>query len=270
MTEESNGPRYTVGAVPYLNAWLLIHRFQEEDCGVTVHVDIPSRLTPPLLEGRLDAALVPSFDFLLHDDFVLLPDIAIGCRGPVESVRLFSWAPLPEVRSVVADDASRTSVALLRIVFAERFGHSLHIRSVTDPLAEAADADAVLLIGDRAMRGLDTPTVLDLGAAWSELTDLPFVFAGWTFRAGADLGDLPAMLRDAHAYGMQHLEALAQRAHDTLGLSLEGATRYLRDAIDYSFTDEHEQGLVRFAELCVRHRLLTHMPRIHIYEPILA
>ena len=55
-------------------------------------------------------------------------------------------------------------------------------------------ADAVLVIGDRAMRVPGDPfhDVVDLGEAWNTLTGLPFVFALWVAREGLELGDLPA------------------------------------------------------------------------------
>ena len=60
-------------------------------------------------------------------------------------------------------------------------------------------ADAVLVIGDRAMKVPDAPfhSVVDLAEAWNALTGLPFVFALWVVRPGVDLGDLPEAWRGA-------------------------------------------------------------------------
>ena len=58
--------------------------------------------------------------------------------------------------------------------------------------ATSATADAVLLIGDRAMhvpRG-DFVEVWDLGDEWCRWADLPFVFAMWVARDGVELGEL--------------------------------------------------------------------------------
>ena len=65
-------------------------------------------------------------------------------------------------------------------------------QSVPLPLDVApgdVDADAVLVIGDRAMRVRDGdyPYVLDLGYEWSRWTGLPFVWAFWSVRPGLEL-----------------------------------------------------------------------------------
>jgi len=266
MSDQSLSSRYRIGAVPYLNAWPLIDALRDPDRGVNITLDTPSRLTPRLLAGAFHAALVPSFDFLLHDRLVLLPDLCIGCHGPVESVRLFCRVPMDAVQTVVADAASRTSVALVRVLFAERHQRKVEVTSADDPLASAG-ADAVLFIGDRAMRGIKAVEVMDLGAAWVELTGLPFIFAGWTFREGTDLGDLPHLLRAARDEGLQHIPDLAARAETELGFPRAQAERYLSSAIDYMLTDNHRKGLERFAELCARHHLLPRIPRVRLYEP---
>ena len=67
-------------------------------------------------------------------------------------------------------------------------------------------ADAVLVIGDRAMRVPHEPfhDVVDLAEAWQALTGLPFVFALWVARGGVDLGDLPEALERSRAAGLAH------------------------------------------------------------------
>ena len=57
-------------------------------------------------------------------------------------------------------------------------------------------ADAVLLIGDRAMRvpGESFHDVVDLGEAWHTLTGLPFVFALWVARRWRRSGRLAGRL----------------------------------------------------------------------------
>ncbi len=93
---------------------------------------------------------------------------------------------------------SRTSQVLARIWLDER--HGVRPAQVEElPLGVSAlesTADAVLVIGDRAMRVPHESfhDVVDLGEAWHALTGLPFVFALWVARAGVDLGDLPDAL----------------------------------------------------------------------------
>ena len=46
----------------------------------------------------------------------------IACEGPVRSILLISRLPLTDIRTLAVDSSSRTSVALARILLAERYG----------------------------------------------------------------------------------------------------------------------------------------------------
>src|SRR5437763_1034050 len=46
-----------------------------------------------------------------------IPDVAIGAQVPVRSILLVSKQPLEKIKTVAADTSSRTSVALLKIIF---------------------------------------------------------------------------------------------------------------------------------------------------------
>ena len=97
-----------------------------------------------------------------------------------------------------------------RILLRERFG----IEPRLEPLPigdglDSSDADAVLLIGDRAIHSPPGrfAEVWDLGDAWVNWTGLPFVFAMWTARADAELGGLETALGEARDLGVAHLSA---------------------------------------------------------------
>ena len=153
-------------------------------------MDFPSRLADDLAGGRLDVALIPSIEFFNDPGYTIVSNACIACRGPVLSVKLFSRRPIESIRTLALDEGSRTSVSLARILLGKRYGvqpkfHALRVdKSLDEP-----DADAVLLIGDRAMRSAGGPfeVVWDLGDEWCRWTELPFVFAMWVCRCGADL-----------------------------------------------------------------------------------
>src|SRR5207247_5213433 len=120
---------------------------------VELVLDLPSRLADRLAAGELDVALIPSIEYFQRGSYSMVPNISIASRGPVLSVTLFSRVPWPAIRRVALDVGSRTSAALTQILLARRYG--AHPEVVPLPMeqnAEDVDADAVLLIGDRAMR----------------------------------------------------------------------------------------------------------------------
>src|SRR5688572_12852668 len=75
----------------------------------------PARSAELLATGRVDAALVPVIAYQMIDGAGLVPDVCIGARTRVRSVRLVTRGmELSDVRSVSLDISSRTSVALTK------------------------------------------------------------------------------------------------------------------------------------------------------------
>src|SRR5262249_48929141 len=158
---------------------------------------VPSRLADQLAEGELDIALIPSIEYFRAGSYSIVPGIAIASRGPVLSVTLFSRVPWLEIRSVALDEGSRTSAALAQILLRKRYGLGPTLMPLPlEATAEEVNADAVLLIGDRAMRAClpGFPHAFDLGQEWFEWTGMPFVFAVWAVREGVDLGEVEGAL----------------------------------------------------------------------------
>ncbi len=116
------------------------------------------------------------------------------------------------------------------------------------PVQEST-ADAVLLIGDRAMKVPDAPfhAVVDLAEAWHAMTGLPFVFALWVVRAGVDLDGLPEALARSRAEGLAHARELAQTCGPGLGLDFATCYDYLTRALSYDLGEPEIAGLRLFA-----------------------
>ena len=262
-----------VGAVRYLNSRPLIEGLNGSlgpRGGLTL--DHPGRLADGLRAGRFDAALVPSVAALSLSGAAILSDACVAAAGPVRSVKVYFRRPPSEVRTLSLDEGSRTSAALARLMLAERFG----VDPVREPLPVAAsarpdaaavslartDADAVLLIGDRAMH--DPPgefvAVWDLGAEWNHWTGLPFVFAVWVARPGLDRRTavrLDRLFSDCRDAGTRAVDRIAADAGGPLGLSAADAAGYLRTNLHFTLGPAERAGLDLFADLCGRNGLLT-------------
>lgn len=181
-----NDGRMTIGAVSYLNSKPLIEGLQELiEPHARLRLDYPSRLADDLSAGRLDVALIPSIEYFRGRDYVVISDACVAAHGPVLSVKMYSRVPWGEIRSLALDEGSRTSATLARVLLAERHGVFPKLQPLPlDHRTEDSSADAILLIGDRAISPpnenfLDT---WDLGEEWLAWTGLPFVFAMWVGR----------------------------------------------------------------------------------------
>src|SRR4051812_48960754 len=171
-----------VGAVNYLNTKPLIYDLEALAPDAELVLDVPSRLADRLADGSLDVALIPVVEYFRGGPYTIVPDISIASRGPVLSVTLFSRVPWQGIRRVALDEGSRTSAALAQAILRQRYGVRPEVVQLPlDRAAEDADADAVLLIGDRAMRAClpGFAHAYDLGQEWADWTGLPFVYAFW-------------------------------------------------------------------------------------------
>ena len=244
-----------VGAVNYLNAKPLYYKLCEFAPDVRLTMEVPSRLAEQLADGELDVALIPSVEYLRGADrgYEIIPGFAIAARGPVRSVKLFSRVPWNRVERLALDAGSRTSQVLARIWLDEK--HGVRPPRIEElPLGVSAlesTADAVLVIGDRAMRVPNEPflDVVDLSLAWHQLTSLPFVFALWVARGGVELGELPAALEQSRALGLAEAAALARLHGGRLGLDFATCYDYLTRILSYELGEPEIAGLERFAAL---------------------
>ena len=172
-----------IGAVRYLNTKPLVYRLSEFAPQAEVLFDLPSRLADQLGTAELDIALIPSIEYFHGTGYTVVSDACIACRGPVLSVKLFSRVPISEIERLALDESSRNSAALVRILLNERAGIRPRCESVADwsDNFRYEDADAVLLIGDRAIHSPPGhfTEVWDLGDEWRRWSGLPFVFAMW-------------------------------------------------------------------------------------------
>jgi chorismate dehydratase len=247
-----------IGAVSYLNAKPLYYRLREFAPGVELSMDLPSRLASQLADGDLEVALIPSVEYLrgARGGYEILPNFAIAAHGPVHSVKLFSRVPWDRVNRLALDAGSRTSQALARIWLDAALGvRPARIEEL--PMGVSAlesTADAILVIGDRAMRVPVDPfrEVVDLGAAWHAMTGLPFVFALWVARPGVELGDLPVALAKSRESGLAHADELAREHGQRLGLDYQTCYDYLTKILSYDLGTLEIAGLKRFADMAAR------------------
>ena len=252
------GTPIRVGAVSYLNAKPLYHRLREFAPGVSLEMDVPSRLADRLAVGELDVALIPSVEYLrgASAGYQILPGFAIAARGAVRSVKLFSHVPFGRIERLALDVGSRTSQALTQVWLDAAHGvrpSRIEMLSMGVP-AQESTADAVLVIGDRAMKVPEAPfhATVDLAEAWRELTGLPFVFALWVARPGVDLGDLPEALAKSRAEGLAQAGQLAETYGPRLGLEVATCYDYLTNVLSYDLGEPELAGLRRFAAMAAR------------------
>jgi chorismate dehydratase len=261
-------PRIRIGAVEYLNSKPLICDLELLAPEAELILDLPSRLADQLAAGTLDVALIPVIEYFRGQDYSLLPNMAIASRGPVLSVTVFSRKPWTEIRTLALDEGSRTSAALTQVLL-KRYGAKPKLLPLPiDQAAEDVEADAVLLIGDRAMRAALPGFAFsyDLGQEWFDWTGLPFVFAAWAVRPGADLGDVAEALTEAKRRGLSRVAQIAYEEAVRLELDAAFCRRYLTNIIRFDLGSAELAGLRRFHELAAEIGLAPKQGDLEFYR----
>jgi chorismate dehydratase len=237
-----------VGAVPYLVGRPLDDGLADEPGVELVHA-VPSALVDGLRDGRLDVALVSSIELFRRPGLRWIPRLCVAGRAHVSSVQLFLRRPLADVRRVALDPASRTSAALVESL-ASDVGLSARFEEPPAGVdARAAEADAWLRIGDRALReSFERPALATLNpsAAWRAVTGLPFVFAVWIVAPHAPIDARLAAFVRARARGARNAAAAAEAHARANDLPIAGVRHYLLEECVFELDEELPAALREF------------------------
>ena len=258
-----------VGRIPYINCYPV---YGAIDRGLVPFdgelVDgVPTALNRRMSEGSLDLSVVSAVEYARDSErYLLLPELAISCDGPVQSVMLFSRRPAEELSGerVLVSRSSMTSVALLELLFAhvwqaapEFVPGNAEVADIAGFATEPHEArlvigDAALLLHEAAEADSAWPKLYphryDLGTAWKEWTGLPFVFAVWVAQRTTPVHDsmaAHAALLASRDWGLANLDLLADHASRASGVGRDRCRDYL-SGLDYRLAYPHLAGLTEF------------------------
>lgn len=270
-----NVVRGQIAASSYLNTapliWSFLHGSQRD--AVELFTDTaPARCAEMLERGDVDAALVPVIEYQrMPEDILLVPDVCVGSKSAVRSVVLVTRRNnLKKVERVALDESSRTSVALVQIIFREFLGFEPEwISAAPDLKAMLTAADAALVIGDPAMKiPRDQFRIFDLATLWHEFTGFGFVFAMWMVRSDSVKKVRAIDFAAARDEGLDHLDYIAAENETLIGLSREEIRTYLTENIAFRVDEDMRKGLDRYFELASKYQMiangkpLTFMPSL--------
>lgn len=224
--------------------------------GVELVRGTPAELNRALAAGDVDVAPASSIEFARHPDrYRVLPGLSISSRGPVRTIVLAAHSPTRELDDAVVavPTASATSVVLLRVLLEIRERvrprYVWFRQEAEDPFA--AGAAAALYIGDVAAAAgrRAHPRIYDLGSEWTAWTGLPFVFALWQTRLGADRDDdldaVQEILVSSRDAALARIDALAAEHATALGWEASELASYWR-SLDYGLDASLAAGLDAF------------------------
>ena len=251
-----------IAASSYLNTAPLCYSFvygeQQNRCEFLS--DASPAVCANLLQAKqADAAMIPSIEYQRIPGLRVVPQVCVASKSRVRSVVLASRVPIEEVRSVALDTTSRTSAALIRILFRRFYGLTPTFRQAPPRIVDMLEADdAALIIGDPAML-IDRSAlqVYDLAEEWRKYTGLPFVFAFWAVRADSQTGLGEVDFVAAKREGLAHTEELADRYAAQLGRPRDELITYMTENICYDLDEESLRGLQLYYQLAAECGLIA-------------
>ena len=235
-----------IAAVSYLNTIPFIYGIEHEgNLRAELLLAPPATCYENYVSGKADIALMPSAMVPTLRSTEIITDYCIGASGKVRTVIVAGNTPIKQVKRILLDPHSKTSVQLCGYLAKHRW----HIEPEWVELEEykqldnLAEGEAALIIGDKVFdhEGKFAYTY-DLAEEWISLTGMPFAFAVWVARKGLDYA-IHDELQAALTYGMEHIyEAILESEY----AEKEYAYEYLTTNIDHLFDRQKHNALKKF------------------------
>lgn len=247
----------SVVAVSYLNTkpflYGLEHSVVKEKLAITLAN--PANCAKALSNGEAQIALVPVAILAeLWQEVEIIGNYCIGALGKVDTVSLFSNAPLQEIKKIYLDYQSRSSVALVQVLAKAYW--KIEVEFVAAQAGyetqQYAKDEAVVIIGDRAIgKNQLFPYEYDLAENWLKWKGLPFVFAVWVanktwLAENKNAPNLIQSLDEALAYGLAHKDIVAKEWQPIEDLTIFDLKDYYTRAIQYELDAPKKEALKLF------------------------
>jgi chorismate dehydratase len=258
-----------LAASSYLNTAPLIWSFKygARKDEVKLVDALPSACADLLASRAVDFALVPTIEYQRIKDAALVPGVCVGSRQKVRSVVLVSRLNnLKKLGTIALDESSRTSVALVKIIFKEFLGFEPAWTTRSPDLKQMLrDNDAALIIGDPAMTfARDGLRVWDMAALWHDFTGLGFVFAMWMSGATSKGATAPIDFAQACHEGLAQRNEIIDHYQESLGLSRSELEIYLTENITFFMDDDLRKGLDLYYQLAYKHHLIPGLKPLNL------
>ncbi|MDP1745674.1 MAG: menaquinone biosynthesis protein [Bacteroidota bacterium] len=237
-----------VSVVSYLNSKPFLYGLNHSGLinEIDLQLDIPSVCAQKLIEGKVDIGLIPVAVLPQLKEKYIISDYCIGAEGKVASVMLYSKVPLQEIKKILLDYQSKTSVLLVKVLAGNFWKIDPQwIPAKADYENDIEENTAAVIIGDRTFELENKyPYSYDLAEEWQKFTQLPFVFACWV--ANKKLPDhFISEFNQALKYGIDNrtkliAELVGQNTYST------DIAAYLNINIKYDYDSSKEKALKLF------------------------
>lgn len=237
-----------ISCVNYLNSTPFIfglknNTFLKQNANISY--DIPSTCAEKLITNQVDIGLIPVAIIPQLKESFIVSDYCISADGNVDSVLLLSDVPLNEIKTILLDFHSRTSVNLAKVLAKNFWKINVEWKAADENfISQAVGTTATVLIGDRTFNiKQNYKYVYDLAGEWKQFTNLPFVFAAWVANKNMDtnfLNEFNASLK----FGINNLENLIPEKQKEF--PHYDVKKYLTHFIQYNLNESKHKAIELF------------------------
>ena len=244
--------RIKISAVSYLNTLPFIYGIENDAFFVEqidLQKDIPSVCADKLINDEVDIGLIPIAEISKIKNPYIISNYCLGAVGKVDTVSLFSHIPIENVKTILLDYQSRTSVMLTKLLAKDYFKISpefVHAKAGYEDIVD--NQSAALIIGDRVFKYQNKfEFIYDLSEIWLKFTSYPFVFAAWVSNKKLDdtfIKDFDKALK----FGLSNINSVIndyKKTHNSNNIDLK---KYLNESISYFLNREKRKGMQLFLD----------------------
>jgi chorismate dehydratase len=242
-----------VTAVSFANALPLVYGITHapDRPDIDLSLDVPSVSAIKLKDGSCELGLVPIGALHELNYYEILPGYCVGAEGKVRTVRLFSEVPLAEIKSILLDQHSRTSVILVKILakFFWRISPEWIEARQGYEKSDIRGNIGAIAIGDKVFGEEGKHKYgFDLAEEWIRYTGLPFVFAAWVANKQMD-PDFVKKFNSALKYGVDHVSECLDVYPDKSLIQSADLNTYLRENISFRLDAAKVRGMHLFLKM---------------------
>lgn len=243
--------KYRISAVSYANTYPFLYGLKTSSIinKIDLEIDFPSDCAKKLINNQVDIGLVPVAIIPQLKEHYIITDYCIGAVGKVKSVLLLSDVPLHEIKTVLLDYQSKSSVNLTKVLANNYWNIQPEWKNAKEGYEHSIEhTTAGVIIGDRTF---NLPKKFkyqyDLSEEWQKFTGLPFVFACWV----ANKKIAPNFIKEFNetiGVGVNNISSVLDFYAIENEKKLE-LYNYLTNNISYKLTENKRNAIKKFLEL---------------------
>jgi predicted solute-binding protein len=260
-----------VAVTEYLNTYPLIWYFEQSQNQSTNEMpDIvkasPAQCALMLMGNEAQCGVVPVAAFPINQDFIMLLNPCVASRNKVGTVKLYLPKDIREIDEIMIDDASKTSVVLLKILLHYKYKNpdARFVKYSFTDIESINNKTGYMLIGDKNFKLKQKfPFEYDLAYEWVDWIKLPFIFATWMLRDKSGAQRTAGIIKKAYRLAKANFDQMCLDASVQWNMPVETVKYYFTENLTYEVGLEGIKSIRLFFEMASSLELL---PKVEHYN----